>query len=466
MSEAETPDWSKPLSRWNATYWAMQHGIAAALEASEWKVLGAIYHHLPNVHPGKGRLEQLAGVSTSSVKRARKALKAAGLINFDEGFRGGSHGETTHYTVTDIRVSEVAAAIVARLTGAKVTPVTGATMNPVHSERGSSWTPTGVIVNPHGGHGEPPTGAIVNPKVHNLSSQESSQEKSEGAAVPPTPEGGVSLPQNEAGVQPSVSEAQPAGPQGQYERTRPSEPKAQASQTSGEQDVRVPEPSDIKASVKTNASNAQPSERARPRGDAAGRGTVITNDDFQKERVRQLACKSLAHMEHYLMFGEEGVQLLDDGKPEEAAKLKPFKLNWRQFFETDNQRRVIVENGRPLGMHSMTASAFAGWYWFTISYYYHTKGRPMCHPGNYNRLVGKIKNALAEWGPNELFDRMAAFGQHYDAIMSLKNIYGEWPDETSLGNGLVDAAYAQWAALGEQEREAVRERLLARNEAA
>jgi hypothetical protein len=185
---SDVPDPTKPLSRFNAPYWAMMYGIAAALEPAEWKVLCAIYAHLPNVEPGCGRLELLAGVSPATVKRARKRLKRVGLIGYPDDHRGGSHDATTHYDVADIREAAVAAVVVERITGATKNPVaTEVIVNGVQGE-----PRTGLMTNPHGDQDEPRTGVIMNLKVRKRSTQVSSQGKSETAA--PLGPGGPVLP--------------------------------------------------------------------------------------------------------------------------------------------------------------------------------------------------------------------------------------------------------------------------------
>ncbi len=178
-SSSDDPDLSKPLSRWSAPYWAIINGIAAHLEATEWKVLCALYAHLPNVRPGQGRIEALAGVSSASVKRARKRLKEVGLISYPENQTGGDRTMTTDYSLADIRSADIHAAVISKLTGV--------IENGAHDDRGQDEPRTRVTMNPHGDHDEPPTGVTMNPKVLNSSTQGSSQVKSEALAADAAP---------------------------------------------------------------------------------------------------------------------------------------------------------------------------------------------------------------------------------------------------------------------------------------
>jgi hypothetical protein len=83
-----TPILDKPLSRWNAPYWAMANGIAAGLNAADWSVLCALYFHLPKAIPGVRRISRLSGRSESTVCEALKRLGDFGLIEYTMSDRG------------------------------------------------------------------------------------------------------------------------------------------------------------------------------------------------------------------------------------------------------------------------------------------------------------------------------------------------------------------------------------------
>lgn len=198
MESSNEPDLTKPFSRWNAPYWAMMHGVAAALEHSEWKLLSALYTFLPDVHPGKGRLEARAGISKNSVKRGRRRLRELGLINFPENLLGGDRSETTtQYELTDIRQPTVAAKIVAKITGAMMARDQSTEHSAQRTEHPGAMmgSDTGAVVAPPRGHDGPDTGAIVAPKVHNQSPQVRTQDKAQcacgtfGADAPAVAEG-------------------------------------------------------------------------------------------------------------------------------------------------------------------------------------------------------------------------------------------------------------------------------------
>src|SRR5438552_2425620 len=111
----DQPDLTKPLSRFNSLYFAVMHGVAAALECdARWAVFSALCCHLPNVAPGKDRIERLTGLSRSTVWSATKALKAVGLIDYDDTNRGGLR-RTNCYRIADIRQPDIAAQIVAKI---------------------------------------------------------------------------------------------------------------------------------------------------------------------------------------------------------------------------------------------------------------------------------------------------------------------------------------------------------------
>ena len=112
MSDA--PDMTRPLSRFNAMYWAMTYRIAAALGATDWAVLCALYQHLPNIKVGTKSIAKMAGVSAASVKRARKQFERVGLMICTRPVSRDLK-ETIHYQAADIRHVSVASAIVERL---------------------------------------------------------------------------------------------------------------------------------------------------------------------------------------------------------------------------------------------------------------------------------------------------------------------------------------------------------------
>src|SRR5688572_13931720 len=97
----DEPDLSKHLTRWSAPHWAMKHGICAALGGdARWAVLSALYAHLPNVRPGRGRLEEWTGKARSTVDAARQSLRDVGLIDFQEN--AGGRKKTTEYVLADV----------------------------------------------------------------------------------------------------------------------------------------------------------------------------------------------------------------------------------------------------------------------------------------------------------------------------------------------------------------------------
>jgi biotin operon repressor len=170
-------DLSKPLSRWNAPHWAMRNGIAAALKSdARWAVLEALFTYLPNVRPGKDAIESMTGLSRASVWRATKALKAVGLINYDDQNRGG-YRLTNQYVLADIRRPEVVKAVLEVI----AKPSHGDTVSPLN----------GLTMKQKPSHGETKTVSLLNenrltmsPEVLNRSTQSSSQVSTqEGPAV-------------------------------------------------------------------------------------------------------------------------------------------------------------------------------------------------------------------------------------------------------------------------------------------
>lgn len=131
---AKPLDLTKPLSRFDASYWAMKHGVAASIDAADWSVLCAIYLHLPDAQLGKGSLEILSGRAESTVKVSRKRLREFGLIDYPESTGGEKTG--TLYIVSDIRRLDVVEGILQRIQGAANRPgrrSTGPTIAPVQS---------------------------------------------------------------------------------------------------------------------------------------------------------------------------------------------------------------------------------------------------------------------------------------------------------------------------------------------
>jgi hypothetical protein len=180
----DEPDLTKPLSRFNAAYWAMMRGVAAKLDAADWSVLCAIYCHLPNPEFGKGRLERLSGRSPTTVKTSRKRLRKFGLIDYAEHSGGYHRNASTKYTCADIRLIEIADRVLARIDGADDRPgqsPTGSTIAPV----------PGQPLAPYRVDDRPRTGATIAPKVLNEALNGSSQGSSaalrcagEGASAP------------------------------------------------------------------------------------------------------------------------------------------------------------------------------------------------------------------------------------------------------------------------------------------
>jgi hypothetical protein len=172
----------------------MMYGIATALHGDvRWMVFHALCCHLPRVKPGKGRIERITGLSTSSVKRARKALKRVGLIDFDEAHVGGNSPPI--YTIADVRVKSIATQIVARIKqeeGGHHEPPASRTLyrgcQEFLTEGGHGEPPTGFMVNPQGGHSEPSRGVIVNPKELKPRAEGSAQgEEQIAGETPPNP---------------------------------------------------------------------------------------------------------------------------------------------------------------------------------------------------------------------------------------------------------------------------------------
>lgn len=155
----DEPDFTKPLSRFNAPVWAMKHGIAAAFKSdARWAVLQALFTFLPNVYPGKDKIEELTGLSHATVWRAIKDLKAVGLINYAPNLGGSKN--TNSYEIADIRLPEIAEAIVKRI------PVTEQSHRKRVSQR------NGFPMKHEPSHGETSKGLTMSPEVHNISTQE------------------------------------------------------------------------------------------------------------------------------------------------------------------------------------------------------------------------------------------------------------------------------------------------------
>lgn len=149
----EQPDLTKPLSRWSAVYWAQAHGVQAALKSdARWAVFEALCFHLPDVKPGAGRLEAITGLSERRVWDAKKALRSAGLIQYDDS-KGGRTNTT--YKVADTRNVAVCAQIVAMLDSAGRPRKT----NAANERRKAGQPPTPATV-------APPTGQLDVARTH------------------------------------------------------------------------------------------------------------------------------------------------------------------------------------------------------------------------------------------------------------------------------------------------------------
>jgi hypothetical protein len=152
----------------------MERGITAALDPAAWSVLCAIYHHLPNVKPGKGRLESLSGRSKATVQSNRKFLRAVGLIDYEDNV--GGRANTTKYTVADIRRNEVAIEILARLKGVNEHPLSnnkgGNGKLLCCTEKGSMVDQKGSTISHKGVNPKSEKGSMVDPEVRNVSSQD------------------------------------------------------------------------------------------------------------------------------------------------------------------------------------------------------------------------------------------------------------------------------------------------------
>jgi hypothetical protein len=126
----EAPDLTKPLSRWNAIYWAQAHGIQAALKSdARWAVFEALAFHLPNVEPGAGRLEAITGLSGRKLWDAKKALRRVGLIDYADS-KGGRNQTTKYKAVADTRNAALCQKIVAAIhSDQQVKPCNGCTLS-------------------------------------------------------------------------------------------------------------------------------------------------------------------------------------------------------------------------------------------------------------------------------------------------------------------------------------------------
>ncbi|HEV2294073.1 MAG TPA: hypothetical protein VGR35_09455 [Tepidisphaeraceae bacterium] len=402
----EQPDLTKSFSRWNAPYWAMKHGICAALGGdARWTVLCALYTYLPNVYPGRSGIETLTGLSSSSVKRARKGLKAVGLVDFSEGNSGGGRDTSHVYTMTDIRDPAVAASIVARikgLTGVTVNPVgTGVIMNPVQNEPG-----TGVIMNPHGGHNEPGTGVIMNPEVLNRSSQSRTQEKD--VTAPPLAGSAGLL----TGVAPAGGETHGGGSSSALGLRPQSEPEVD--------DHAKPVEPVVKRDRKSKTRASSDPARAQ-----------LSDED------KSLITASAESMERYLLAGIEAVRGVD------PAELKPSGMNWRRFNGSVDDPKA----------EQWDVPAFAGYYWWRVSRYREKRTIPITLP-NFKRLVGDIRNLLGYMTKKDLHQYIGVVITHFELVQFMCKGAGETMalNETSLSHNLIKTTAFNIAQMSEGQR--------------
>jgi hypothetical protein len=221
-------------------------------------------------------------------------------------------------------------------------------------------------------------------------------------------------------------------------------------------------------SVPASSSTAAVREEPKPRGKKASRGADAGLSEIEKARIRELACKSLRHMEAFLLYGTAGVQSYDEGKPwSEIEVMEPTTLNWRQFYKRDENGTIIVDDKkRFVGVENLTASAFAGYWWYCTCYMLSQRERRVRHPADVGRLIGTMKRLIEGSGKLDLFDRIANLTNDFDEIMAVKWKFGELPGESTLDNRLVAEAQAEWRGMSAFEQHEVRQRLESRAAAA
>lgn len=342
------PDVSRVLSRWSAPYWATKNGIAAALKSdARWAVLNALYTFLPNVEPGKDTIERMTGLSRSTVWSATKGLKAVGLIDYDDGNRGGST-RTNHYTVADIRFTDTVQQIVARVKGSIIERFDSRT---VRQSNGS-------IIEQEGFDYRTEKGSIVEPEVRNISSQE----KSGGATAP----GGFATDRFADEEYDPYSGQDWVTPTASQDES-PTAPGCEA----GQADCRPVPTVERSAPHDIGGLPAAPAWRPIRR-----KGAKLTDAD------RAAARRDVTTVMGFLGYGMDGV----DNPPDRWSDLQPYDRCWFHHLMTldyADLNQLLPE---------ATELQLAAWAWWRMNVLLHTNGLDLILPGSGADLMPSGRN--------------------------------------------------------------------------